>query len=40
MIRYLAGTNIVSEPFKPVPDAQVVSRLQVYGDEVAIASIT
>ncbi len=40
MVRYLADTNIISEPFKPAPDAQVMSQLQAHADEVAIASIT
>ena len=40
MVRYLADTNIISEPFKSAPDTQVMSQLQAHADEVAIASIT
>jgi tRNA(fMet)-specific endonuclease VapC len=39
-MRYLLDTNIISEPFKLDPNAQVVAKLQEYGGDLAIASVT
>ena len=38
-LKYLLDTNVVSEPFRPKPDAGVVRRLQKHEQEIAIASI-
>jgi predicted nucleic acid-binding protein len=40
MMRYLLDTNIISEPFKLDPNAQVIAKLQEYGGDLAIASVT
>jgi len=40
MISYLLDTNIISEPFRLKPSTAVIEKLDVYGDECAIASIT
>lgn len=38
--KYLLDTNIISEPLKPSPNAQVLNRLDRFGAHAAIASIT
>lgn len=38
-IRYLLDTNVVSEPLRPVPNTQVLTRLRLHGSEICIASI-
>lgn len=40
MIRYLIDTNILSEPLKKKPHAQVVSLMKQHTQRIAIASIT
>ncbi len=37
--RYLLDTNVVSEPLRPTPNAQVLARLKRHQDELAIASV-
>lgn len=39
MLKYLLDTNIVSEPLRPVPAANVLARLQAHQNEIAIASV-
>jgi len=39
-VNYLADTNIVSEPMKPKPNAQVLAWLKVHGKELYVSSIT
>ena len=39
MIRYLLGTNVVSEPVKPEPSEAVLSRLRERSGEVALPSV-
>lgn len=38
-LRFLLDTNILSEPLRPKPDAQVLQRLQAHQDEIAVASV-
>ncbi len=38
-MKYLLDTNIVSEPLRPAPNKQVLTRLRRYADELAIASV-
>lgn len=38
-LTYLLDTNIVSEPLRPVPNQQVLERLQWHEDEIALAAI-
>lgn len=38
-LAYLLDTNIVSEPFRPDPSPHIITRLEHYQDEMAIASI-
>lgn len=40
MSRYLLDTNIISEPLKLQPNPLIISRLQQYQGEIAIASVT
>jgi tRNA(fMet)-specific endonuclease VapC len=37
---YLVDTNILSEPLKPQPNRAVMEKMQLYFDEIAIASVT
>lgn len=39
-MRYLLDTNIIAEPTKPQPDANVLDRLTQLAQEVAISSVT
>ena len=38
-LRYLLDTNVISEPLRPQPDAQVLTLLQRHDGHIAIASI-
>jgi tRNA(fMet)-specific endonuclease VapC len=38
--RYLIDTNILSEPLKPQPNPTVMEKMQLYSEEIAIASVT
>jgi tRNA(fMet)-specific endonuclease VapC len=38
--KYLIDTNILSEPLKPQPNRSVVEKMQLYFEEIAIASVT
>jgi len=38
-MRYLLDTNIISEPLKPAPDANIINLLSTVGHQCAIASI-
>lgn len=38
-LKYLLDTNIVSEPFRQIPDSSIIRRLQQHANEVAIASV-
>jgi tRNA(fMet)-specific endonuclease VapC len=40
MIRYLLDTNIINEPIKTAPNANVLLRLEQYRIEIALAAIT
>ena len=35
-MRYLLDTNIISEPLRPKPNADIMRRLRDHGDEIAI----
>jgi tRNA(fMet)-specific endonuclease VapC len=37
--RYLLDTNVLSEPLKPAPDAQLMDRLQLHHDRIATAAV-
>lgn len=37
-LRYLLDTNVLSEPMRPVPDPEVMSRIMAAGDTIATAS--
>jgi hypothetical protein len=39
VIRYLLDTNVVSEPAKPNPSEEILTRLREYGGEVALPSV-
>lgn len=39
-LRYVLDTNTLSEPVRPVPDSQVIARIQMTQDQLAITSIT
>ncbi len=38
-LKYLLDTNIISEPLRPTPNAQILKRLQRHQNEIATASI-
>lgn len=38
-LTYLLDTNIISEPLRPMPDQQVLERLKMHEEEIAIASV-
>jgi tRNA(fMet)-specific endonuclease VapC len=38
--KYLIDTNILSEPLKPTPNQNVMAKMQLYFEEIAIASVT
>jgi tRNA(fMet)-specific endonuclease VapC len=38
-LRYLLDTNVVSEPFRPIPDQAVLDHLRQHHAEIAIASV-
>jgi tRNA(fMet)-specific endonuclease VapC len=38
--KYLIDTNILSEPLKPTPNPNVIAKIQLYFEEIAIASVT
>lgn len=40
MLRYLLDTNILSEACKPVPDVQVITKLDECRDSIALAAQT
>ena len=40
MNKYLIDTNILSEPLKPKPNQNVIAKMQLYFEEIAIASVT
>ena len=39
-LRFLLDTNVVSEPYKPAPNAALLARLGRHAGEIAIASTT
>ncbi len=39
-LRYLLDTNIVSEPLRPRPTAEILAQLEIHQDEIAIAALT
>jgi tRNA(fMet)-specific endonuclease VapC len=38
-LRFLLDTNILSEPARPIPNANVLHQLDIYKSEVAVASV-
>ncbi len=38
-IRFLLDSNIISEPSRPIPNAQVLEQMNLHRDEVGIASV-
>lgn len=38
-LTFLLDTNIISEPLRPVPDQQILQRLQQHRTEIAIAAV-
>jgi tRNA(fMet)-specific endonuclease VapC len=38
-IRFLLDSNILSEPYRPMPNARVLQQLDNYRDEVSVASV-
>lgn len=38
-LKFLLDTNILSEPSRPIPNANVLAKLDIYQSEVAVASV-
>lgn len=38
-LKYLLNTNILSEPARPIPNANVLHKLDIYKSEVAVSSV-
>ena len=38
-LRYLLDTNVISEPLRPKPNSTVMSKLRLYEQQIAIASV-
>jgi len=38
-LKYLLDTNILSEPTRPIPNANVLVKLDIYQSEITVASV-
>jgi tRNA(fMet)-specific endonuclease VapC len=40
MLKYLLDTNIISEPIRPIPNPNVVNKINLYKLEIAVSTVT
>jgi tRNA(fMet)-specific endonuclease VapC len=40
ILKYLLDTNIISEPIRPIPNANVVNKINIHKLEIAVSTVT